>query len=234
MRTLTTTIAVLRTLRGELAIIAAIAAIAAVVAFSTFVVSAIPQLQQEIFGRELSHRVAGAPPDWRNFSTRVTGSPSIRGDATIIERLETAGDSYLASLDPVLQSIISTHHYVLQSPTGNVVQMRYQPLYPFQRSLTQRVQSGTEQQITLIGGRMPQPRGPVLQSEIVAKPGARGERPVRQREVLLSATTAQDLGLELNDWLLTEPEGPPVLDGPPERLLIHVVGLFTVNDPEAG
>ncbi|MEZ4571790.1 MAG: hypothetical protein R2849_15940 [Thermomicrobiales bacterium] len=195
-----------------------------VVTFTVFVMAAVPRLYNRTLDEELQYRASEAPADWRNISVTKQQRTSVGEGETILERLEAGNLAYFLELPASLQEIISGFGYLTETQKSEVLQTRLQAPLDFRRALQFRFQGGLDERITLVDGRWPEPRHPVLFSELTATPGARGETTTALYEVAVSETTLDDLAYQPGQLATVR------LNATGERVYVRVVGVFQVND----
>ncbi len=198
-----------------------------VVGFTAFVMAAAPRLYNQTLDEELQFRVSEAPAEWRNISVTKQQRSSIGEYSTILERLEANSQSYYDELPISLQQIINSFSSFTETQKSPVLQTRLQPRLDINRSLQFRFQGHLDEQITLIDGRWPRLKEPVLFSELMAVPGARGETPTPLYEIAVSEASLTDLAYEREQFLTVR------LNGGGQRVYIRIVGVFAINDPAA-
>lgn len=198
-----------------------------VVIFTSFIMAAVPRLYNQTLDDELQYRVAEAPPEWRNISVTKQQRSSVDDGEMILERLSSGGLTYFLELPLPIQEIISGFGSFTESQKSPLLQVRGQPVLGFRRDVQLRFQNDLDGQITLIDGRWPEQREPVLLSELTATPGARGETPLPLYEIAVSDKTIDGLEFERLQLIRVR------LNGVGEPAYLRITGVFTVNDVEA-
>ena len=227
-------------------------AIVVAVTMSAFGVSATPRLLDEVSARDLEVTLTEPEPEVRNVRverlTKISG-----GRETIFERVEDLGDGFLEDVTPTVRSVIDQHLFVIDTPQMIIDPIPGEAARPFDLSMRFRFQEGLNGQIEIVEGRAPEPAEPAElwlgqmcptdPSELeVFEPEedvdcTLVEVPVY--EIAASASTAEDLIMEIGDEVLLRPDPNDVLyrlnlgtENLSKRIVARLVGLVSLTDQE--
>lgn len=220
-------LALLRRVRVERWLLALVALVVAVV------VGAVAAQARHLDRAErgaLVETLEDAPPSSRGLAGGVIDAvPAPGGDA--LAGVRQRGEEARAALPPVLashlgrsMSLVDSVRFALTSPDG-------EPL-PLPTYLTLRAHDGLDEHLTLVAGRMP--RETTETRELGPAPRL-SQVPVV--EVLLTRRTAEEIGVELGEEVLGQPDPADALVrqrsfADQRAVLVRVVGLAELTDAD--
>ncbi len=216
MRFLGAVAVLLRRLRAERGVAVALVVL---VTLTSFVVAISPRLFERVADEGLRYDVDRGTALQRNI--QFTSIDSIRaGEADPLEFVRARGENTFERLPASVQGSIDTGDFVVETPRFGLTDPPN-----FTTFVTLRYQDGVADRLTMVEGRAP------------AAVEQGNDDPATQFEIALSTETAQQLLVELGDLLpATLDAGDPLLrlifPRPTARVDLHVVGLFTVDDPD--
>ncbi len=193
-------------------------ALIVLVAVTSFVVAISPRLFERVADEGLRYDVDHGTALQRNV--QFTSVDSVRAGAEDpLEFVRARGENIFERLPASVQDVIDSGDFVVETPRFGLTDP---PNYP--AFITLRYQDGVADRLTLVDGRAP--------ADLAR--GAANEPAVF--EIALSTETAEELGVGVNDRLPTMLDtGDPLIrtlfPRPTAEVDLHVVGLFTVNDP---
>ena len=227
-------------------------AIVAAVVLSSFGVSATPRLLDEVSARDLEATLTEPEPEVRNVRverlTKISG-----GREDVFGRVEDLGDSFLEDVTPTVRNVIEQHLYVIDTPQMILDPIPGQPGRPFDLSMRFRFQEGLNDQIAIVEGRMPQAADPIelwfgemcptdpeeLEDFEPTEDVDCVQIEVPVYEIVASASTAEDLIMDVGDEVLLRPDPNDVLyrlnlgtENLNKRIVARLVGLISLTDPE--
>ena len=227
-------------------------AIVLAVAMSAFGVSATPRLLDEVSARDLEATLTEPEPEVRNLRverlTKISG-----GREEVFERIEELGDQFLEDVTPTVRDAIGRHLYVIDTPQMIIDPLPGEEARPFDLSMRFRFQEELDGEIELVEGRMPRASEPVelwLGDECPSDADELEdfepaedvdcilvEVPVY--EVVLSASAAEDLIMDVGDEVLLRPDPNDVLyrlnlgtENLSKRIVARLVGIIGLSDLE--
>ena len=215
---------VLRRLRFDLG---AAVTIVLLVALTSFLFAALPRLFERLSDRGIRYTLAHATEQARLARTVELGR--VGSLAAVDAR---AADSQQA-LPPAFRALIGGRTFVARTP------VYVGPPKPgLQPQLSLRVQSGVASHIRFVSGRPPAPTTTRIRTSFQVVPGLFLSKSVPVTEVALSVTNARQLRMRLGERVVFAPDNEQVdLKHLPQRdeqpLVVELVGLFEVKDPQA-
>lgn len=219
---------VLPRVRDDAVVLAAVALVAVV---ASGVLAALPRVVDRLADASLAGELEDAPVVRRSIRVEALVPPPTGGGDDPLAELRDQGWEALEAAGPLLRAALEAPRLVIDLP-------RYQlePL-PGQgegdgnvQMLTMRIQDGVEEQLEVVAGRLP--------GRDVGELRTSGEV-LDLHEVVVTAATAEQLGLELGDRVRATPD---VDDAVARRsasfsfptVAIEVVGLIELSDPDDG
>ena len=205
----------------------AMVVLAVLVGVTAFLAALGPRLFNLVADQGLRHRVVGAEPGQRNLELGRIGY-LLGGNG--LERVAAEVPELQAELPPTVRSLIGGSTLWAESANWAVVD----PPGPFPSWIRFRFAEGVEERITYVEGRPPT-------GETATIPGSRGTIPGEPEEatlfeIALSTQIADALQVGVGDRLDLQPDTEDFLVGQfssPVRAAVEVVGLYTVDDPDA-
>lgn len=223
--------AILRRLRAERDLMLIVAGIVLV---TTFVFAAIPRLFNGMADDGLAHAVTIANPLQRNIQMtqpgRIATSSTSDDPFSVVEE---TGQTFRDELAPSIQSIIGGANYLIDAPRYRVYQTPGVADFPFPRYITMRYQQDVDPHLTMIAGRMPQPRNDTVMVSGDLTSGEPEAAPIF--EIAISTETARQLAVQVGQQLVMEPftDDRLVRSVPRSQqgyAVMEISGLFEVND----
>jgi putative ABC transport system permease protein len=219
----------LRRWRAERGIVALLVLL---VGITSFLAAAAPRLYNLVADAGLRAEIGAASPPARNIEIVQDMVTPPGEDPDVMA--EGLGRTYLGVLDDDVRALIRSSEMVVTSPRFG---LQNPPLYPTYVAL--RVQTGIENAIHVVGGRLPVTTGEALPGaalEFGPPPGEVPDVPPRI-EVAISQTTADESGLAVGQvFEAAIDSSDPLLPRALVRPLvarIEVVGIFSIDDPRA-
>lgn len=212
-----------------------------VVALTAGVVGAVPRLLDRLALSSLENALDDAPADRVGLAASTVQRFTAADPDAALDRLDRFADELTASLDPNLRAALGPPTPVVDSVRYDLGTLPGEPPDSLQRKLTVRLQDGVGEHLTLVDGAMPDGTPGVVELDLdeVDQNGdpVLTEMPVH--EVVMTASTAESLGLAIGDRRLASPdnEGPilsrlAVLQAAPAVFeLSGIVELTTLDDP---
>jgi putative ABC transport system permease protein len=196
---------------------------------TAFVFSAGPMLLNRVADEGLRHAMASAAASERSLEFTRLGRIQ-PGPADALEPVTAEGADLEAEFPGVLRDLIESREHVVESIPYLAIQSP--------RSLTHvelRFQSGIEEHVTLLEGRMPTGATTIVQVPNEISPDGVGG-PAIVYEVAVSRATADELRAELGERILMTPDRTVSLPGAGgwagTFAGIDIVGIFEVDDPQ--
>ncbi len=191
------------------------------VAVTSFAVAAAPRLFNRAADDGLRYEIAGSTVTQQNLQfSGVDRLPA--GTTEPFERVLARGDSLQDRLPDSLASLVSARHYLVDSARLGVHDPPAYTTY-----ITFRYQDGLDDRLAYVEGRAP------------ARLPAPADPDEPQRfEVAISRETAIETEIGVGDTVETTPDpGDPILRNvfprPTTPVVIDIVGVFTVDEPNA-
>ena len=221
-----TIVALLRRLRTDWPVIGAVAGVTLV---TSALFAAIPPAFNRMSDDGLRSAIASAKSF--NKNVQMTRAGAIRaGDAGVQQAVDAASASFQGELPPALRATINRREFVADTVRMRVQEMPGQPVFSIPRFITMRYQSGVDQQVRLVDGRLP-----ARTSDTLPAPESAQQPAVPIIEVALSPETARQIGVAVGDELLLLPDSEDALvKSTPSSLLrylaIRVTGLVELQN----
>jgi putative ABC transport system permease protein len=200
------------------------------VAATTFMLAAAPRLLNRMSDEGLRHELGAALASQRNVQVSTVDLPA--GRLANLEAVEQQGTIHEETFPDSLRTLISAGSFAVETVRFQVSNSLRYPSF-----LSLRHQSGIQDQVDLVEGRLPTSLGGTLPAAVL---GFRTSDPVPEPErfeVAISRPIAETLGIGLGDRLVAYADG----DDPmvrfsfevPIPIELEVVGIFSVRDPTA-
>jgi putative ABC transport system permease protein len=205
----------------------AMALLALLVGATAFLAALAPRLFNAVADDGLRHRIVGAEPGERNLELGRLGF-YLAGQGT--DAIAEEAPRLQSELPSTVASLITGSTWWAESANWAVID----PPGPFPSWIRFRFAEGVDDRITYVEGREPT-------GETETIPGSRGTIPGEPEdatvfEIALSVEIAESLGVGIGDRLDLQPDTEDFLVGQfssPVRAAADVVGLYTVDDPDA-
>ncbi|HET8628818.1 MAG TPA: hypothetical protein VFL91_15460 [Thermomicrobiales bacterium] len=219
----------------------ALAILAAVVLVAAFSLAALPGFAARMSDAGLRRAVGEAPPYARDIAlTQVSPGPLLPDGSPMtasLANLDTVGGDLQEALPPAVQAPIARRTVVADGPRWIVHDLPGVAPFASPRYLQLRYQSGIDDQIRLVAGRLPVPRPPATLAQLTGNPAA-GADPLPVFETALTPEVAQALGLRVGDRVIvvSDPtywsQTGLVRQPAAYRLVIEVVGLIAARNED--
>ena len=209
----------LRRLRGERVSAVGLAGLVLVTAFAA---AATPRLLDRVANDTLLASVRGAPPAARNiqFLTQDRLPPS---DGDPFAAIVVTSDEIHAQLPDRIAALVSERAWTAESGRFRLPQVVGDPA-----TMRLRIQPDAEPRFHLEAGRWP--TGATMQTPDVTSKSV-PQPMVTTFEVALPVASAVALGAAIGETLILQPDGAGLLvEGPPLRMAVTLVGTYTVLD----
>ncbi len=247
-----------RIVRSEPALAVTILVVTAVTAAVT--ASGI-RLFDSVSSEDLRQALVTSEPEQRSIRVETNTRLGAGSGENTFNQLERRGERFFEEeMSDLTRSVIHRREWVLQSPPFRVSSFPESEDGPFVRTLRFRYQSGLDDQMTIVQGRLPETRDrmPLLfgpecpeditaveefeaEQELAADQDLEGERlcsvvDVPVYEVAITAETATDLMVEFGDTIFLRPEPMHPLwasiraDRLSDRIVVDIVGITELSD----
>ena len=224
-------LALLRTLRGERALMVSVAVL---VLITSGLAAAVPRLYTRVLDAELARRVEDAGVYQRSISA-ILQQRYNNPNQEIRERLAGMGAAYQDALPSPLREALAESTYSIDAPDFLVADDLRGNQAAFARLLSVRYQRDVGAHVDLVEGRLPQLREDVTPPPSPALPESRADGPLPLLEVALSEQTAGLLELEVGDQMVGVFDDATTLfeQGPGSWFMVEVAGIFRAAEPSS-
>lgn len=214
----------------------------AVVCATAFILSATPRYLVQVSDDGIRQAVGGVPARQSSISVIVEDRIGLSGTDNSFTDLHERGATYHAELPDVVREVTRYQNYLAETPDFQVIDGSGSPLYASQllyNYLSVRYQGDVWDHLTLTSGRLPAPREPMLPSMALGME-VQFDSLTPFVEIALSEATAQVMHATLGDRLLVKANfGSTFVPGigsdtftARQRLIVEIVGIIAVNDPD--